>query len=247
MSSEATASSPASRSPSIATRAEHASITGSRPPAWCCWRCPVWRCSIPALFFLTGAVRRRPVDPHHPSMDRRRTLLQLPAACSCASGAPTSGSARRHMDRPDQRRARGPRGEAARSRQVQCRPEDRLLVDVDPDRHPDRDRASSSGISISRVTRPSSRSAGPCSIHSIAAVVAICVWIVHVYAAILGTRHDRAMTRGSVTGGWAWRHHRKWLRELVAKSTTKQSGANAPGREGLKCARTTWPVGFVRK
>jgi len=23
------------------------------------------------------------------------------------------------------------------------------------------------------------------------------------------------MTRGSVTGGWAWRHHRKWLREIV--------------------------------
>jgi formate dehydrogenase subunit gamma len=24
-----------------------------------------------------------------------------------------------------------------------------------------------------------------------------------------------AMTRGQVTGGWAWRHHRKWLKELV--------------------------------
>jgi formate dehydrogenase subunit gamma len=23
------------------------------------------------------------------------------------------------------------------------------------------------------------------------------------------------MTRGRVTGGWAWRHHRKWLKELV--------------------------------
>jgi len=21
------------------------------------------------------------------------------------------------------------------------------------------------------------------------------------------------MMRGTVTGGWAWRHHRKWLRE----------------------------------
>jgi formate dehydrogenase subunit gamma len=23
------------------------------------------------------------------------------------------------------------------------------------------------------------------------------------------------MTGGQVTGGWAWRHHRKWLKELV--------------------------------
>lgn len=52
-------------------------------------------------------------------------------------------------------------------------------------------------------------------IHAIAAVTAICVWIVHVYAAIWVRGTIRAMTRGSVTGGWAWRHHRKWLRELV--------------------------------
>ena len=52
-------------------------------------------------------------------------------------------------------------------------------------------------------------------IHALAAVTIICVWIVHVYAAIWvrGTIH--AMTKGRVTGGWAWRHHRKWLRELV--------------------------------
>jgi len=52
-------------------------------------------------------------------------------------------------------------------------------------------------------------------IHSIAAIVAICVWIVHVYAAIWVRGTISAMTRGQVTGGWAWRHHRKWLRELV--------------------------------
>lgn len=51
--------------------------------------------------------------------------------------------------------------------------------------------------------------------HAIAAVVAICVWIVHVYAAIWVRGTISAMTKGSVTGGWAWRHHRKWLRELV--------------------------------
>ena len=52
-------------------------------------------------------------------------------------------------------------------------------------------------------------------VHSLAAIVIICVWIVHVYAAIWVRGTIRAMTRGSVTGGWAWRHHRKWLKELV--------------------------------
>jgi len=52
-------------------------------------------------------------------------------------------------------------------------------------------------------------------VHSIAAVVIICVWIVHVYAAIWVRGTIGAMTRGQVTGGWAWRHHRRWLRELV--------------------------------
>ncbi|MCB1411927.1 MAG: formate dehydrogenase subunit gamma [Xanthobacteraceae bacterium] len=52
-------------------------------------------------------------------------------------------------------------------------------------------------------------------IHSVTAIVAICVWIVHVYAAIWVRGTIGAMTRGQVTGGWAWRHHRKWLRDLV--------------------------------
>ena len=52
-------------------------------------------------------------------------------------------------------------------------------------------------------------------VHSITAIVAICVWIVHVYAAIWVRGTISAMTRGQVTGGWAWRHHRRWLRELV--------------------------------
>ena len=52
-------------------------------------------------------------------------------------------------------------------------------------------------------------------VHSLAAIVIICVWIVHVYAAIWVRGTISAMTRGKVTGGWAWRHHRNWLRELV--------------------------------
>jgi formate dehydrogenase subunit gamma len=53
-------------------------------------------------------------------------------------------------------------------------------------------------------------------VHAVAAVAAICVWIAHVYAAIWVRGTISAMTRGRVTGGWAWRHHRKWLRALVA-------------------------------
>lgn len=52
-------------------------------------------------------------------------------------------------------------------------------------------------------------------VHALAAIVAICLWIVHVYAAIWVRGTINAMTRGKVTGGWAWRHHRRWLREVV--------------------------------
>ena len=57
--------------------------------------------------------------------------------------------------------------------------------------------------------------------HAAAAVCAILIWIVHVYAAIWVRGTVRAMTTGSVTGGWAWRHHRRWLREEVAKAKTE--------------------------
>mgnify|MGYP003394504761 CR=1 FL=1 len=56
-------------------------------------------------------------------------------------------------------------------------------------------------------------------VHAIAAIVIICVWIVHVYAAIWVRGTISAMTRGQVTGGWAWRHHRRWLKELVTSRT----------------------------
>jgi formate dehydrogenase subunit gamma len=52
-------------------------------------------------------------------------------------------------------------------------------------------------------------------VHAIASIIAICVWIVHVYAAIWVRGTVSAMTRGHVTGGWAWRYHRRWLKELV--------------------------------
>lgn len=54
-------------------------------------------------------------------------------------------------------------------------------------------------------------------LHASAAVLTIAIWIIHVYAAIWVRGTISAMTRGSVTGGWAWRHHRKWLRKEVEK------------------------------
>jgi formate dehydrogenase subunit gamma len=65
-------------------------------------------------------------------------------------------------------------------------------------------------------------------VHSLAAVTIICVWIVHVYAAFWVRGTIGAMTRGQVTGGWAWRHHRKWLRELiVGKPADRSAGSKA--------------------
>jgi formate dehydrogenase subunit gamma len=54
-------------------------------------------------------------------------------------------------------------------------------------------------------------------IHAGSAVMTIAIWIIHVYAAIWVRGTISAMTRGTVTGGWAWRHHRKWLRKEIGK------------------------------
>lgn len=54
-------------------------------------------------------------------------------------------------------------------------------------------------------------------IHSLAAVIAIAIIIVHIYAGIWIKGTGRAMTRGTVTGGWAYLHHRRWLREALAR------------------------------
>lgn len=67
------------------------------------------------------------------------------------------------------------------------------------------------------VTIPSRRIA--MLVHSLAAVGIILVFIVHVFAAFWTRGTIRAMTHGSVTGGWAWKHHRKWLREVAGRRT----------------------------
>lgn len=64
-------------------------------------------------------------------------------------------------------------------------------------------------------------------IHSLCAIGAIILWMIHVYAAIWVSGSMRAMTQGYVTSGWAWRHHRLWLRSLVeTQSRGPTPGAN---------------------
>jgi formate dehydrogenase subunit gamma len=64
-------------------------------------------------------------------------------------------------------------------------------------------------------------------IHATAAVLAIVIWIVHVYAAIWVRGTISAMTRGFVTGGWGWRHHRKWLRKEVDRGEVERPKVTA--------------------
>jgi formate dehydrogenase subunit gamma len=51
-------------------------------------------------------------------------------------------------------------------------------------------------------------------LHSLCAFVLISGIIVHIYAAIWVKGSVYAMTRGTVTPGWAFKHHRAWLREV---------------------------------
>jgi formate dehydrogenase subunit gamma len=59
-------------------------------------------------------------------------------------------------------------------------------------------------------------------IHALAAVVILLVLIAHVYAGIYVRGTLSAMTEGKVTGGWAFRHHRLWLRDEAAKGVVDE-------------------------
>ena len=58
-------------------------------------------------------------------------------------------------------------------------------------------------------------------LHAFCAFVLICAIIVHIYAAIWIKGSIRAMTRGWVTPGWAWKHHRAWFREITKGAHSK--------------------------
>lgn len=52
-------------------------------------------------------------------------------------------------------------------------------------------------------------------IHSLAAIAAIMTWLAHIYAAYWIRGSITAMVKGKVSGGFAWRHHRKWYKALL--------------------------------
>jgi formate dehydrogenase subunit gamma len=58
-------------------------------------------------------------------------------------------------------------------------------------------------------------------LHAIAALVLISSIIVHIYAGfwVRGSMH--AMLRGTVTPGWAWKHHRAWFRQITHASNPR--------------------------
>ena len=55
--------------------------------------------------------------------------------------------------------------------------------------------------------------------HAIAAIFVILTLILHVYAGIWVRGSFDAMIKGWVSAGWAWRHHRQWLRALMGGTT----------------------------
>jgi formate dehydrogenase subunit gamma len=52
-------------------------------------------------------------------------------------------------------------------------------------------------------------------LHAFCAFVLICAILVHIYAAIWVKGSVHAMVRGTVTPGWAWKHHRAWFRQIT--------------------------------
>jgi formate dehydrogenase subunit gamma len=54
-------------------------------------------------------------------------------------------------------------------------------------------------------------------VHAAAAFVLIASIIVHIYAALWIKGSIGAMTRGTVTYGWARKHHPNWFREIIGK------------------------------
>jgi formate dehydrogenase subunit gamma len=55
-------------------------------------------------------------------------------------------------------------------------------------------------------------------LHAFCAFVIICAIVVHIYAAFWIKGSIGAMVRGTVTYGWARKHHPRWFEEVVRKS-----------------------------
>jgi formate dehydrogenase subunit gamma len=53
------------------------------------------------------------------------------------------------------------------------------------------------------------------ALHAICALVLICSILVHIYAGFWVKGSVHAMLHGTVTPGWAWKHHRAWFRQIT--------------------------------
>jgi len=58
-------------------------------------------------------------------------------------------------------------------------------------------------------------------VHAVCAWILVCAIIVHIYAGIWVKGSVRAMTRGTVTPGWAWKHHRLWFRQMTHATNSR--------------------------
>ena len=56
-------------------------------------------------------------------------------------------------------------------------------------------------------------------LHAFFAFVLILTIVIHIYAGIWVKGSVRAMTRGTVTYGWAWKHHRAWFRDVTRNAS----------------------------
>ncbi len=58
-------------------------------------------------------------------------------------------------------------------------------------------------------------------VHAFFGFVLITSIIVHIFSAIWAKGSIHAMTRGTVTPGWAWKHHRAWYREMIHAANSR--------------------------
>jgi formate dehydrogenase subunit gamma len=52
-------------------------------------------------------------------------------------------------------------------------------------------------------------------VHAVCAFALIVAILIHIYAALWVKGSVHAMVRGTVTPGWAWKHHRAWFRQIT--------------------------------
>jgi len=60
-------------------------------------------------------------------------------------------------------------------------------------------------------------------VHAVCAFLLVTTILVHVYAGIWVKGSLRAMTQGTVTPGWAFKHHRAWYREMLGHAANPRS------------------------